>query len=736
MTLEESIGRYNIRKSLRFELKPVARTADYLDEMLAGDEDRAAGLNTLKAVFEAEHLTMVRRVFRRLPDPLPDALAIKRAFRDDPEYATLTGRSSNNVLKLIIDRCKYNRLQIPQSVWDAQGWQPLIIKWHWHCSELYKFGPGSFLNDWAGKSKAEVEATSPLLRTPKKRKPSRNYWFDHGPFRMMFDNHSCGMSWLKDDFRISRVFLLRDGDRTLIGVVPRKSKFNPYTLANPLPTEQFYFLYEETAGELPKLRPVPRALVDAPAHKGFIYLFELNSRGLRNKTNLNAMYLRSLFSPDNLAEPVFHLDSICEFFARKGSEIPKEGKPDHFRQRFTESKFFVTLHVTCNPQMVSTGTRPLPYGDLAKLIGTNPYAKFIQVMPAQGGYMIGEKYLPTAVAKSGGMAGLLAKMVVETDSYVIFDESVPADLRRAVKDKFDYIVVRGRDPFAAGGVMKGYQLVDRLFVGSIAAAKSKVDAAKAEADRKEAERIEIERRHQAKLAEKAARKAYAEEQLKRAQVRRAIVEKTMTEANCDIFDIPLFKTGRFLFRFVYKTSDNVRHENTCRADEKNDVFQKLRTIGIKACRVECDDPAYVGVRKDLPGPEVGSKVFEYAFRDSRNIRHDGTVRADTKEEAYEKLRKIAIKPFFVAEEGVPPPNKPKYDLLKETEGILPESVAATIVKAAQIATAPDAAAAQPVEEKKPLTIGDRLKRLNALKEQGLLSEPEYAEQRAKILSEL
>ena len=67
---------------------------------------------------------------------------------------------------------------------------------------------------------------------------------------------------------------------------------------------------------------------------------------------------------------------------------------------------------------------------------------------------------------------------------------------------------------------------------------------------------------------------------------------------------------------------------------------------------------------------------------------------------------------------------PKVGTNRDNYDITTENGTLTIVKAAQIATAPEAAAPQPepVEEKKPLTIGDRLKRLNALKEQGLLSD--------------
>ena len=649
MTLNESIGRFNVRKTLRFEMKPVGKTADHLDALLADDEDRAASLNTVKAVIEAEHLALIRRVFKSLPDPLPDYTAIKEAFKADPEHDILSGRNANAVMKTVIKRCRYNRWPVPKQLKDLSGWQPLFIKWHWHCYEQYRVaGESAVARAWAGRAKAEVEATSPQLRTPKKRTPTRNYWFDHGPFRMMFDNHSCGMSWLKEDFKLSRNFLLKDGDRILIGIVPRSSKFNPYTMARPLPTEQTYLLYEETAGVNPQFRAVPRALVDAPAYRGFLYLFELCGRGLRNQTNLNAMYLRSLFTADNFNDPSFHLDKVCEFYARKGAMIPDEGKPEHFRQRFTESKFFVSLHITCNPQFVIPKRRPQPYGDLSKFIEANPYAKFLKVAPATGGYRIDDVFLPTAVAKAGGVAGMLAKFVVERDAYVLFDPSVPEAIRRSVKDKFDYIVVRGRDPFADGGVMRGYQLIDRLFVGRLGEAQTKIeerqakekrkaDAAAALEAKRKADAALFEAARAAKAAEKAAKKARAEEEFRLAQERRALREKVMTEAANDVFNSPLFQTGKFLFKFGYKTSDNVRHEANCRAESKDDVFQKLRTVGVRPFRVECDDPEFTNA---APAPA------------------------------------------------------------------------------------------------QPLGIADRLKRLNALKADGLLTEEEYAAQRAKIISEL
>ena len=66
MTLNESTGLFSIRRSLHFELKPVAGTADFLGDVIADNEDRAAGLNSVKDIILAQHLTMIRRVFKSL----------------------------------------------------------------------------------------------------------------------------------------------------------------------------------------------------------------------------------------------------------------------------------------------------------------------------------------------------------------------------------------------------------------------------------------------------------------------------------------------------------------------------------------------------------------------------------------------------------------------------------------------------------------------------------------------
>ena len=41
-------------------------------------------------------------------------------------------------------------------------------------------------------------------------------------------------------------------------------------------------------------------------------------------------------------------------------------------------------------------------------------------------------------------------------------------------------------------------------------------------------------------------------------------------------------------------------------------------------------------------------TYQYAYRDSSNVRHDGTVVASSKDDAFRKLKTQGIKPFFVA----------------------------------------------------------------------------------------
>ena len=589
MKVEDSIGRYSVRKTLRFEMKPIGRTADFLAGHLEADEERAAGLNKVKAVIEAEHLMMVRRVFKSLPDPIPAKYdLIRAAFRNDSEFAALSSRDARAVMQTILKRCHANGWAIPKELSDHDGWPTLSVKWHWHCFSKYDpSAAGSLLRKWTGKTKAEVEKTSPLLRAPKRRKPSRNYWFDHSPFRAMFGNRSTGMNWKADDYRFSRTFLLTDGERIIIGITPRESKFSPYGLPDAASTEASYSLYEESERQHPRMRAVPKELIDFPASRGAVYLFELSGRALRSRTNLNALYLRALLSPTNLNDPTFRLRKGIEFFVRKGADIPADGKPDYFRQRFNEDKFFVSLPVILNSQMVAINSNLAAYGDLSKFITDNPTAKFILV--GKNGEAASS---PLVKNDPSSLAGSLAKRAVEEDACIVFDPKTPKRVLEAVARKFNYIVIRGRAPLEVGGVLRGYQIPHRLFVGDLDAARKAAAENLALFEARQREKEAEERLRAEKAAKKAAAREQAEADLRAAQERRRKMEELVSASKPIALLDPIFAQGHYTFHFTYKTSDNVRHEDTCMGNEKEDVYQKLRTVKIRPMNVWCDDPTY------------------------------------------------------------------------------------------------------------------------------------------------
>ena len=45
LNLKDAVGRFSVRKTLRFEMLPLGKTADYLAGLLEADEERAAGLD-------------------------------------------------------------------------------------------------------------------------------------------------------------------------------------------------------------------------------------------------------------------------------------------------------------------------------------------------------------------------------------------------------------------------------------------------------------------------------------------------------------------------------------------------------------------------------------------------------------------------------------------------------------------------------------------------------------------
>ena len=618
MDLSECIGRYNVRKSLRFALIPVSGTENFVYDAVYASEELAECLNPVKDVILAKHIAMVRRVFAQLPDPLPeDPKAIVKAFRSDPEFSALDNPNAFTVLKSLVDSCRYNRWPVPPAVKNLLGWSALYMKWHWHCIAKRKVSATEGIPvEWAGKSKEEVLSSFKWLRNQKPRKQSRNRWFDHAPFRLMFDNHSTGKSWLAGDFADSRNFLLKAGNRILVGVVPRDSKVDPFTMPSPRPGEEEYLLYVENPGESPAFRAIPRALADAAANMGTLYLFELSGRAIRGSSNLNARYLRTLLSSENFARGVLHLEKSCEFHFRKASLPQGKGAEEHFRQRFMRDGFFITLHITCNAHRVGAPEHVIPLRNAKKYMKKNALERYVQVSRTKDGYSVAairafaeNAFSPVTIshkeAANGRLASELAKIAVEYGTNVILDKTIPQEIVTLVLRKFDYVVFKDRKAHEDGGILRGYQIKDRVLSGE--------------------------------------------------------KEKKSRVGSC-----------------------------------------KLKVAG-------CDAPEIGNPKPETGNQEPNSQLstFTYIYMTPERVRSRGEIQAESKEDAYIRLRKKRIRPIRVLAEGESEP--PPKDFMS---------------KAAKREAKPEP------------SVADRLRRLNALKDEGLISEAEYAEQRAKIISAL
>ena len=618
MNLSECIGRYNVRKSLRFALIPVSGTENFVYDAVYASEELAECLNPVKDVILAKHIAMVRRVFAQLPDPLPeDPKAIVKAFRSDPEFSALDNPNAFTVLKSLVDSCRYNRWPVPPAVKNLLGWSALYMKWHWHCIAKRKVSATEGIPvEWAGKSKEDVLASFKWLRNQKPRKQSRNRWFDHAPFRLMFDNHSTGKSWLAGDFADSRNFLLKAGNRILVGVVPRDSKVDPFTMPSPRPGEEEYLLYVENPGESPAFRAIPRALADAAANMGTLYLFELSGRAIRGSSNLNAKYLRTLLSSENFARGVLHLEKSCEFHFRKASLPQGKGAEEHFRQRFMRDGFFITLHITCNAHRVGAPEHVIPLRNAKKYMKKNALERYVQVSRTKDGYSVAairafaeNAFSPVTIshkeAANGRLASELAKIAVEYGANVILDKTIPQEIATLVLRKFDYVVFKDRKAHEDGGILRGYQIKDRVLSGE--------------------------------------------------------KEKKSRVGSC-----------------------------------------KLKVAG-------CDAPEIGNPKPETGNQEPNSQLstFTYIYMTPERVRSRGEIQAESKEDAYIRLRKKRIRPIRVLAEGESEP--PPKDFMS---------------KAAKREAKPEP------------SVADRLRRLNALKDEGLISEAEYAEQRAKIISAL
>jgi hypothetical protein len=345
------------------------------------------------------------------------------------------------------------------------------------------------------------------------------------------------------------------------------------------------------------------------------------------------MYLRTLLTDENFARGVLHLEKSCEFHCRKASFVPDEDKGEGFRQRFMENKFFVTLHITCNAHRISTPEHVLPLRNAKKYMKKNALERYIQVSQTKGGYCVKAirafadnafepVTVPYAEAANGRLASLLAKLSVEHGANIVLDKSGPGKIVTLVLRKFDYVVFKDRKAYEDGGVLRGYQIKDRVLAGE-KGKKSKVKS-------------------------------------------------------CEL------------------------RVESC--EPEVEVLSRSRSTETDTPEIENQKPE---TRNQKPTPNSQLKAFTYIYMAADRVRRKEEILAQSKEDAYARLRAKRIRPIRVLAEGEREP--PPKDFM---------------TRAAKLDI-----------EAEPSVAG-RLRQLNALKDEGLLTEAEYAEQRAKIIAAL
>ena len=83
--------------------------------------------------------------------------------------------------------------------------------------------------------------------------------------------------------------------------------------------------------------------------------------------------------------------------------------------------------------------------------------------------------------------------------------------------------------------------------------------------------------------------------------------------------MPLFQTGALRFKVDFKTSDNVCHSAECRADTRDEMFAKARTVGVRPSRVTCLDP------EPHPSSPIPHPSFEARLKRLDDLRSQGLI---------------------------------------------------------------------------------------------------------------
>ena len=307
-------GFYKLRRPVEVALTPLGYTErTYRRLCLAGDLERARHVPHAMALMHREYLALAKRALDRMPgDRCGDAKSILAAIKQDPLVSIVTGQNPDDLLRAIEQRLRQNEVPVPECIVSLTRWGALFIQYHWRFADLFGINPHSnggynLPMRMAGKPKASLAEVMPEFSEDYA--PAQPF----GLFRLLFDCRLLGISWRADAIERSRLFLLKDGEQILLGVIPRGSAFNPFVLQGD--TDGTYGLFDVSAcgyeGGRPMFRLISRACVDAALANGAVMLFTVAAR-----RHGDGELLAALFSDENAKRGILRLISDTQFFLR------------------------------------------------------------------------------------------------------------------------------------------------------------------------------------------------------------------------------------------------------------------------------------------------------------------------------------------------------------------------------------------------------------------------------------
>jgi hypothetical protein len=652
-------GFYKVKRTIEVTLTPLGYTEQtYRKLCLAADLERARHVPEAMALMHKEYVALAKRTLERMPGEMcGSANSILTAIRQDPLVSVVTGQNPDDLFRIIEKRLRENEMPVPECLKSLTMWGTLVIQYHWRFADLFGLnlhsnGDYSLPARMSGQPKASLAELMPEFS--EKFIPAQP--FDRS--RILFDNRLLGISWREEAIERSRLFLLKDGGRMLVGAIPRGSSFNPFTLRGEMMGGEYGLFDVSADGQRdgkPMFRPVSRVRVDAALGNGEVMLFAVTAKR-RDDGDIFA----ALFSDENAERGVLRLLSDTQFFLRQ----------DALRGSL---EFSATFLVSFNHHL---RTLHAPKYTIDESV-------FHQARPEC-------RIVPVDASALGDHEALdeICRQLTAHDIAISLPEGTRFETVEAIRKILGYIVLPTTPYLEPGGALCGFQFPDRVLVKG---AVDQFSSGKVWYETRERQAANL-----ARQTEAAVRREEAARQKREAHERRMAEQKRQAEER---------KAAKQL-------------ERQRRAEEeqrkKEEASRKL-------------DEAFAALK-------IGSSHFSYYYTpkgSTSSDRREGDMFADSREEAYSKLRAVGINPIKVYPFGEESPAKPA-----------PGRNFAE-VKARQEAMTRPMPAAQPSMPSepqppaaKPDPMADRLGRLKKLYDLGIISETEYADQRKRILAEL